>query len=152
MQEPQPGLVGQGGMSAGNDFNFTHIVVNILKTTYIFCETSAPLRFFSYWESMACCSCLTSFACRHEREIRRLSVSFDCANDLFNGKLFIGLDLDLSGLFKCLLLDERDLISTRGSEIDRYSKANGVKRTILFISVRTSSSFIGREAIVTLSW
>ena len=31
-------------------------------------------------------------------------------------------------------------------------QANGVKQTILFISLRTSSSFIGREAIVALPW
>jgi hypothetical protein len=30
--------------------------------TYIFCAVSAPLRFFSYCASMACCSCFTSFA------------------------------------------------------------------------------------------
>jgi hypothetical protein len=30
--------------------------------THIFCAVSAPLVFFSYWASIACCSCLTSFA------------------------------------------------------------------------------------------
>ena len=47
MEEPQPGFVCQGGMSAENDFDFSRIGVDTVNT-YIFCETSAPLRFFSY--------------------------------------------------------------------------------------------------------
>ena len=47
MQEPQPGFVGQGGMSAESDLDISRIGVDT-GNTYIFCETSAPLRFFSY--------------------------------------------------------------------------------------------------------
>ena len=47
MQEPQPGFVGQGRMSAENDSDLCHIGVGVMST-YIFCATSAPLRLFSY--------------------------------------------------------------------------------------------------------
>jgi len=47
MQEPQPGFVGQGGMSTENDSDLCHIGVGAVNT-YIFCATSAPLRLFSY--------------------------------------------------------------------------------------------------------
>jgi hypothetical protein len=47
MQEPQPGFVGQGGMSTEDDLDFSGIGVDMVNT-YIFSATSAPLRFFSY--------------------------------------------------------------------------------------------------------
>ena len=47
MQEPQPGFVGQVGMSAENDSDLCRIGVGVVNT-YIFCATSAPLRLFSY--------------------------------------------------------------------------------------------------------
>jgi len=47
MQEPQPGFVGQGGVSAENDSDLCRIGVGVVST-YIFCATSAPLRLFSY--------------------------------------------------------------------------------------------------------
>jgi len=47
MQEPQPRLVCHGGMGAEYDFDISRIGVDAVNT-YIFCATSAPLRFFSY--------------------------------------------------------------------------------------------------------
>ena len=48
MQQPQPGFVCQGGMGAENDFDISRIRADTANNTYIFCATSAPLRFFSY--------------------------------------------------------------------------------------------------------
>ena len=59
---------------------------------------------------MASCSCLTSFACEPERTISQSGAQLNHDDNLFDGKLFIGLDLDFSGLLECLLLDERNLI------------------------------------------
>ena len=38
------------------------ITTESILEAYIFCETSAPFFFFSYWASIACCSCFTSLA------------------------------------------------------------------------------------------
>ena len=46
VQESQPGFVGEGRMSAENDSYSSRIGVGTVNT-YIFCATSAPLRFFS---------------------------------------------------------------------------------------------------------
>ena len=102
---------------------------------------------------MACCSCLTSFAYEQNRPISQSRVSSNHDNNLFDSKLFVGFDSNFSGLFECLLLDERDLIVCRKGrgEIDGNLQVNGVELTILFISLRTSSSFIGREAMVVSS-
>lgn len=59
---------------------------------------------------MASCSCLTSFACEPEQAISQSCAPFNHNDNLFNSKLFISLDLNFSGLFQCLLLDERNLI------------------------------------------
>lgn len=45
---------------------------------YIFCATSAPLSFFSYCASMACCSCLTSFAYISHSDIKRSVSELRC--------------------------------------------------------------------------
>ena len=55
--------------------------------TYIFCATSAPLRFFSYWASIACCSCLTSFAfsiANSSSALTLISRAFSSASCLMN--------------------------------------------------------------------
>jgi len=109
VQEPQPGFVGQGGMSAENDSDLCRIGVGV-ASTYIFCATSAPLRLFSYCASIASCSCLTSFACEPEQTIGQSCPPFNRNDNLFDSELFIGLNLDFSGLLECLLLDERNLI------------------------------------------
>ena len=59
---------------------------------------------------MASCSCLTSFACEPEQAIGQFCAPLNHNDNLFNGELFVGLDSDFSGLLKCLLLDERNLI------------------------------------------
>ena len=102
---------------------------------------------------MACCSCLTSFAYEPQRTISGSCIPFDHNYNLFDGKLFVSFDPNFSGFLECLLLDERDLIVCRKGwgEIDCNPQVNRVKQTILFISLRTSSSFIGREAIAALS-
>jgi hypothetical protein len=127
--------------------------------THIFCAVSAPFDFFSYCASMACCSCLTIFACRCRQHSGRSAGEPEEA-DLLDGKLLVRLDLDLARLFQRLLLDERDLNSGARS-VRRISctslpiRAAWLRRgardpTILFISVTTSSSFIGRDAIVNI--
>jgi hypothetical protein len=78
--------------------------------THIFCAVSAPFDFFSYCASMACCSCLTIFACRCRQHSGRSAGEPEEA-DLLDGKLLVRLDLDLARLFQRLLLDERDLNS-----------------------------------------
>jgi len=101
---------------------------------------------------MACCSCLTSFAYEPQQTVSGSCIPFDRSYNLFDSKLFISFDPNFPGLLECLLLDERDLIVCRKGwgEVDYNPQANGVKRTILFISLRTSSSFIGREAMAAL--
>jgi len=59
---------------------------------------------------MASCSCLTSFACEPEQTIGQYCTPFNRDDNLFDSKLFVGFDLDFSGLLECLLLDERNLI------------------------------------------
>jgi hypothetical protein len=81
--------------------------------TYIFWETSDPLRFFSYCASMACCSCLTSFAYDPQENISEPCVSFSYDHDLFNGELFVSFNSNFPCLLGCLLLNERDLIVCR---------------------------------------
>ena len=102
---------------------------------------------------MACCSCLTSFAYEPQQTISGSSIPFDGNHNLFDSKLFISFDPNFSGLLECLLLDERDLIVCRKGwdEIYYNPQVNRAKQTILLISLRTSSSFIGREAIAALS-
>lgn len=101
---------------------------------------------------MACCSCLTSFAWGSEGIIGQSQVPLSENDNLFDSKLLIGLDLNFSSLLKCFLLDKRDLIVRRkeGMRLAEKFKPTRIKRTILFISVMTSSSFIGREAMVAL--
>jgi len=59
---------------------------------------------------MASCSCLTSFACEPEQTIGQSCAPFNRYDNLFDSKLFIGLDPNFSGLLECLLLDECNLI------------------------------------------
>ena len=86
---------------------------------------------------------------------------------LLNGELIIRLDLDLASLLECLLLDERDLSCAPPSDTvpltylaynaNASTKSGSVRerqdreRTILFISLSTSSSLSGRFAILSCS-
>lgn len=68
---------------------------------------------------MACCSCLTSLAYRGAGGDEYMSKSTDVSHrlsrgelrdvHLFDGELFVSLDLDLASLFQGLLLDESHL-------------------------------------------
>ena len=95
------------------------------RGTYIFCATSAPLRFFSYSASIACCSCFTSFACPTHEPPSQPSAGdvhgilhacmYVCTRaHLLDGELLIRLDADLARFLLRLLLDERDLAKRSG--------------------------------------
>lgn len=69
---------------------------------------------------------------------------------LFDGELFVGLDLNLASLLNCFLFDESHLKACgKEKRGEHYAhKAARIRMTdlptIFFISERTSSSFIGR--------
>ena len=77
---------------------------------------------------------------------------------LLYGELLIGLDFDLAGLLQSLLFNEShlqhrnhisDLLLDRlNVRSEGISISNKLIHTILFISLRTSSSLSGRLAIV----
>ena len=79
---------------------------------YIFWAVSAPLRFLSYCASIACCSCLTSFAYSTVQmsESKVIPRALGGRTYFLDGKLLIRLNFDLPGLFHRLLLDERHLV------------------------------------------
>ena len=95
------------------------------KHTYIFCATSTPLRFFSYCASFLLSELgLTGTNWPDER-----STICSLRGHLLDGKFFISLDPDLPSLFQGLLLDESHA----------WTPSALSKRTILFISLKTSS-------------
>ena len=79
---------------------------------------------------MACCSCLTSFAYGPEQTVSKSCVPPNHKDNLFDSKLFIGFDLNFSGLLECLLFDESDLVDCRKGrdKVDGNVQANGPNR------------------------
>jgi hypothetical protein len=65
--------------------------------------------------------------------------------NLLNGEFLVSLDLNFTSLFKCLLLDKGNLEQTN---TEYCYGSTYISQTILFISVRTSSSFNGRDDMV----
>ena len=96
---------------------------------------------------MACCSCFTSLACQNEVCYRQASRCGEL-EDFVDSKFFVCLYFKLTSFLQGLLLDERDLKETgpRGDVIMLAKRDRG-KSTILFISLSTSSSFSGLDAI-----
>ena len=77
--------------------------------------------------------------------------------DFVNSKFFVCLHFKLASFLQGLLLDERNLkdASRGGDVITPNKEKRKQKSTILFISVSTSSSFSGLDAIVEerqISW
>jgi hypothetical protein len=77
--------------------------------------------------------------------------------DFVNGKFFVCLHFKLASFLQGLLLDERNLEdASRGGDVMTLAKRNAEEiSTILFISLSTSSSFSGLDAIAEerqISW
>ncbi|SRR6266404_3889368 len=64
-----------------------------------------------------------------------------------NSKFLVCLHFELAGFLQCLLLDERNLNDTSQCEVTTLVRRNARESTILFISLSTSSSFSGLDAI-----
>jgi hypothetical protein len=68
--------------------------------------------------------------------------------DFVNGKFFVCLHFKLASFLQGLLLDERNLEDASRGDVMILAKRNvGKISTILFISLSTSSSFSGLDAI-----
>jgi hypothetical protein len=83
-------------------------------------------------------------SCRQSVDMVRLA-------DFVNSKFFVCLHFKLASFLQGLLLDERNLNDAsrepRRRHDPRKEKCKEKKSTILFISLRTSSSFSGLDAI-----
>ena len=73
--------------------------------------------------------------------------------DFVNSKFFVRLYFDLPSFLQGLLFDERNLKdANRGDVITLAKRDAGRESTILFISLSTSSSFSGLDAIAEERW